>query len=56
MNTRPKLIDNYNADKTAASAKMKVCGVYDLSSEEYVEEIKRVLDHYVYDFKELLDL
>lgn len=50
------LDDNYNADKTAKSANMQVCGVYDLSSEEYVEEIKRVSDHYVYDFKELLDL
>ena len=28
------LDDNYNADKTAASAGMKVCGVYDASSEE----------------------
>jgi HAD superfamily hydrolase (TIGR01509 family) len=50
------LDDNYNADKTAASANMKVCGVYDMSSEEYTEEIKRVSDHYIYDFCELLDL
>ena len=50
------LDDNYNADKTAISANMKVCGVYDKSSEEYTEEIKRVSDHYIYDFCELLDL
>ncbi|MBE6547068.1 MAG: hypothetical protein E7668_06495 [Ruminococcaceae bacterium] len=44
------------ADKTAASANMKVCGVYDASSDEYTEEIQRVSDHYIYDFSELLDL
>ncbi|MBQ4160785.1 MAG: HAD family hydrolase [Clostridia bacterium] len=48
------LDDNLNADKTAKSAGMKVCGVYDASSEDYVEEIKRVTDHYIYDFSELL--
>ena len=50
------LDDNYNAAKTAASVNMKVCGVYDVSSEEYTEEIKRISDHYIYDFSELLDL
>ena len=50
------LDDNYNADKTAAEAGMKVCGVYDSSSAEYEEEIKRVSDHYVYNFSELLTL
>ncbi len=50
------LDDNYNADKTAKSAGMKVCGVYDKSSEEYVEDMKAVADHYIYDFKELIDL
>ena len=50
------LDDNYSADKTAAAAGMKVCGVYDMSSEEYTEEIKRISDHYIYDFSELLDL
>jgi HAD superfamily hydrolase (TIGR01509 family) len=50
------LDDNYNADKTAACANMKVCGVYDKSSEEYTEQIKQVTDHYIYDFCELLDL
>jgi HAD superfamily hydrolase (TIGR01509 family) len=50
------LDDNYNADKTAVSVNMKVCGVYDMSSEVYTEEIKRISDHYIYDFSELLDL
>ena len=50
------LDDNYNADKTAAMAGMKVCGVYDESSREYVEQIKEITDAYVYDFSELLTL
>ena len=50
------LDDNYNADKTAKSAGMPVCGVYDLSSDEYTEEIKSVSDYYIRDFKELLDI
>lgn len=48
------LDDNYNADRTAAMAGMQVCGVYDMSSEEYTEEIKSVAHHYVYDFSALL--
>jgi len=48
------LDDNYNADKTAHSAGMKVCGVFDASSEEYTEEIKSVSDHYIDDFSQLL--
>lgn len=50
------LDDNYNADKTAASAGMKVCGVYDASSSEYEDEIRAVADHYIKDFGELLAL
>ena len=50
------LDDNYNADRIAAMAGMKVCGVYDASSEEYAEEIKQVSDHYITDFLELLAL
>ena len=50
------LDDNYNADKTAASAGMKVCGVYDDSSSEYETEIRAVSDHYIKDFCELLAL
>ena len=50
------LDDNYNADKTAKNAGMKVCGVFDESSADYVQEIKTVADHYIYDFSELLEL
>ncbi len=50
------LDDNYNADKTAAAAGMKVCGVYDSSSGEYAEDIKRVSDHYINDFSEIFTL
>lgn len=50
------LDDNYNADKTAKIAGMKVCGVFDPSSAEYAGDIKAVADHYIYDFEELLDL
>ena len=49
------LDDNYNADKTAKAAGMKVCGVFDESSAEYVDDIKAVADHYIYDFSELLE-
>lgn len=50
------LDDNYNADKTAKSAGMKACGVFDLSSAEYVDDIKNVADYYIYDFTELLEI
>lgn len=50
------LDDNYNADKTAKSAGMAVCGVYDESSAEYEEEIKTVSDYYIHNFSELLEI
>lgn len=50
------LDDNYNADKTARTAGMKVCGVYDESSKEYIEEMKTVCDYYIYDFLEIKNL
>ncbi len=50
------LDDNYNADKTAREAGMQVCGVFDPSSEDYVEEIKSVTDYYIFDFAELLEI
>jgi len=50
------LDDNIDADKTAKSAGMKVCGVYDDSSRNYVEPIKAVADYYIYDFAELSDI
>ena len=50
------LDDNYNADKTAMTAGMSVCGVYDDSSKDYVAEIRSVSHHYVTDFAQLLTL
>lgn len=50
------LDDNLNADITAKKAGMKVCGVYDDSSKEYVEEMKAATDFYIYDFAELPEL
>ncbi len=50
------LDDNLNADLTAKKAGMRVCGVYDESSKEYVEDIKQATDFYIYDFSELLEL
>ena len=50
------LDDNYNADKTAKIAGMKVCGVYDDSSKEDEEKIKSITDFYIHDFAELSDL
>ncbi len=50
------LDDNYNADLTAKKAGMRVCGVYDDTSAEYIDEMKNVADHYIYDFAELPDL
>lgn len=49
------LDDNLNADKTAKAVGMSVCGVYDDTSKEFVEEMKAVTDHYIYDFAELLE-
>ena len=50
------LDDNFNADLTAKSVGMPVCGVYDKSSDEYVDEIKKITDYYIYDFSELIKL
>lgn len=50
------LDDNLNADMTAKSAGMMVCGVYDDSSKDYVLQMKAATDHYIYDFKELPNL
>lgn len=49
------LDDNLNADRTAKSAGMKVCGVYDEASAEYEQEIRAAADRYIYDFAELLN-
>ena len=48
------LDDNLGADKTAKAAGMRVIGVYDESSRDYVEEMKAVCDNYIYNFRELL--
>ena len=50
------LDDNLNADLTAKTAGMLVCGVYDESSKDYVEQMKAAADYYIYDFNELLHL
>ena len=50
------LDDNLSADQTAKSAGMKVCGVYDASSRDYVAQMKAANDFYIYDFKELPDI
>lgn len=50
------LDDNLNADKTAKQAGMLVGGVYDDSSKEYVDEMKKATDYYICDFSELLEL
>ena len=48
------LDDNLNADKAAKAAGMQVCGMYDDSSREFVEEMKAATDRYIYNFIELL--
>lgn len=48
------LDDNLNADITAKRAGMRVCGVYDDSSADFVEQMKAATDMYIYDFSELL--
>ena len=50
------LDDNLNADITAKKAGMKVCGVYDESSCDYVDEIKNASDFYIYNFSELSEI
>ena len=47
------LDDNLGADTTAKAAGMRVCGVYDDSSAEYVQEMKRVCDAYIEDFSQI---
>lgn len=48
------LDDNYNAVKTARDAGMRVFGVYDKSSAEYVEEMQNISERYIRDFSELI--
>ena len=48
--------DNLGADKTAKLAGMKVSGIFDESSRDYIDEIKEAADFYVYDFHNILDI
>lgn len=48
------LDDNFNADKTAKEAGMIVYGVYDDSSAEFEDEMRRITDRYIMDFSELI--
>ena len=50
------LDDNINADKTAKSVGCMVCGVYDDSSKDVVDQMKKATDYYIYDFLELLNI
>lgn len=46
--------DNVNAVKTAKAAGMISYGIYDPSSDDYIDEMKAVSDRYVVGFSELL--
>lgn len=48
--------DNCNADRAAKTAGMYVIGIYDESSADYVDEMKKICDRYIYDFSELLSI
>ena len=49
------LDDNIDANRAAKAAGLTVIGVYDPSSDNFVEQMKKELDGYVYDLRELLD-
>lgn len=48
------LDDNLDANMGAKKSGINTCGVYDVSSEQYKEQIKKVADYYIDDFSELL--
>jgi HAD superfamily hydrolase (TIGR01509 family) len=50
------LDDNINANRAAKKAGLKVIGVYDVSSDAFVDEMKSELDGYVYKMEELLSI
>jgi HAD superfamily hydrolase (TIGR01509 family) len=50
------LDDNLNAVKTARSAGMSVCGVYDPSSDGYVGQMKAATDYYIFNMQEVLEI
>jgi len=45
--------DNCGACKTGKIAGVNVWGIFDKSSEDYVDEMKGICDRYLYDFKEI---
>ncbi|MBQ2942740.1 MAG: HAD family phosphatase [Clostridia bacterium] len=45
--------DNVNAVKTAKKAGMHAWGIYDKSSDSYVDEMKEVSERYIYAFSEI---
>ena len=47
--------DNVNAVKTAKLAGMRSYGIYDASSEAFIEEMKRTSDKYITSFDELIE-
>ena len=45
--------DNVNAVKTAKAAGMHAWGIYDKSSDDYVDEMKEIAERYIYTFSEI---
>ena len=45
--------DNVNAVKTAKAAGMHAWGIYDKSSDDYVDEMKEISERYLYSFSEI---
>lgn len=45
--------DNVEAIRTAVSAGIYTTGVYDKASEEYLEEIQKIADRFIYSFEEM---
>lgn len=50
------LDDNIEANRAAKQAGLTVIGVYDISSDAFVDDMKRELDGYIYTMDELLDM
>ena len=46
--------DNLDATKTAKSAGVTTCGIYDRSSHGFIDEMKKISDRYVMKFEELI--
>lgn len=50
------LDDNLHADVVAKQAGMRICGVYDPSSEDFVQQMKAETDYFIYSFAHLPEL